>query len=115
MLARFDEPITQAAAEHDGDDSFILYPARKTRRGAADSVLVRGADYRLRPSLPRMRMTWITHHIRRGVPLSLIREIAGISTQRTFDEYVEQAGLEVDVWAVRELLHQAPPRGLRVV
>ncbi len=55
---------------------------------AVSSLVARSTGKGLKPSLPRLRATWICYHLRRGTPILSLRKASGIDTLEGFDRYL---------------------------
>jgi len=59
---------------------------------AVSSFVARSAGKGLKPSLPRLRATWICYHLRRGTPILSLRKASGIDALEGFDRYLPFLG-----------------------
>jgi integrase len=88
VLAAWEQPIIDATSAI--GPSLPLFGAQRTsfNNNAISALVGRSSGSRIKPSLQRLRITWILHHLGIGTPVSHLMRAAGIESLEAFDRYL---------------------------
>ncbi|QMV85836.1 site-specific integrase [Corynebacterium hindlerae] len=86
VLDLYADPLRE---KHEISDAFVLRPRVSSRRpdDVVTRTLTRCEDYKLRPSVRQMRVTWIVVRLQAGVPDALLCSAAGLQSLKKYEVY----------------------------
>ena len=89
VLAEWEEPIKTAVNSIPMGKPLFGEGRTSYNNNAVSNFLSRTTGAGLKPSLARLRITWIVHHLTLGTPIVLLMQAAGIATLDAFDRYLD--------------------------
>ncbi|WP_276957480.1 hypothetical protein [Ferrimicrobium acidiphilum] len=88
VLAEWEEAIKTALDSIPKGKPLFGEGRTSYNKNAVSNFLSRRTGVGLKPSLARLRITWIVHHLRVGTPIVPLMQAAGIATLDAFDRYL---------------------------
>ncbi|WP_298381444.1 hypothetical protein [Ferrimicrobium sp.] len=88
VLAEWEEPIKTAVSSIPKGKPLFGEGRTSYNNNGVSNFLSRATGAGLKPSLARLRITWIVHHLTLGTPVVLLMQAAGIATLEAFDRYL---------------------------
>jgi hypothetical protein len=89
VLAEWEDRLPELVARVGAGDHFLFRPERKVHdRNVVGNFIDRTSTNEVRPSLQRMRTTWIVHHLTSGTPIVALMEAAGVSSLEAFTRFL---------------------------
>ncbi|MEX6430103.1 hypothetical protein [Ferrimicrobium acidiphilum] len=88
VLETWEQPIIDAVMAI--GPGLPVFGAQRTsfNNNAVSNLVARSSGVGIKPSLQRLRVTWILHHLNVGTPVPHLMKAAGIETLDAFDRYL---------------------------
>jgi hypothetical protein len=88
VLADWEDDLDERL-ERVGADDYVFCPRRRTKSRAYLNEFISRSNGSFKPTVQRLRATWLLHHLMAATPVRMLCDAAGVSTFQAFGRLLE--------------------------